>query len=386
MAMEYWTGWYDHWSEGHHVRSAKLFADVLIQILDYPASVNMYMFHGGTSFGFLNGANIWDMSLDNHGFQPDTTSYDYDAPLTENGDYTEKYTKVQEIINERNSVKTKLPVPPPETPTIAYEPVKITSMITLEDLEEQVEKIQSPKLLPMELLDINNGNGQSYGYIVYKKIVDIPANTTLKIGGRVCDTVMVLVNGVLISKPLVKSSDLNGFGYWKKKDSTINLGPDDLKQATLELVVENWGRNNFGTKLEMFAQFKGLWQAPVYLNEVEVSDWDIYPLEFKKSWTNSLTGWQDMKPYLGPALYRGTMDVKELQDTFIDMRGWTKGFVIVNGFVLGRHAILGPQMFLYLPAPLLKQGQNDIIVFEHFTPAETIRFRQEQIFGHGRMF
>lgn len=107
MSMEFWLGWFDHWSEVHHTRTANDFQNVYERILKYPASVNMYMFHGGTSFGFMNGANLANSLTDNSGYQPDTTSYDYDAPLTEAGDYTMKYVYVKELLSKYNPIETR---------------------------------------------------------------------------------------------------------------------------------------------------------------------------------------------------------------------------------------------------------------------------------------
>lgn len=380
MSMEYWTGWFDHWSEQHHVRDNDNFEQVLKQIIQYPASVNQYMFHGGTNWGFMNGANIADGGTDNKGYQPDTTSYDYDAALSENGDYTDKYIRTKKLLSELNPIRTKIPQAPTELPRGSLPTLQITQQLTIDEALTQITPIQSPKLLPMEQLPINNNSGQSYGYIVYKKTnLDIPPNSTLKIAGRVCDTVMVLINGVLISKPLENNSDLDKFGYWRLKDSTLNLGNEDWKGATLELVVENWGRNNFGS-LRQFNQFKGLWQGPVSINNEVLSDWEIFPLEFKKVWTNSLLGWHEPKKVNTPALYKAIFKIDEPMDTFVDMRQWTKGITIINGFVLGRHAIIGPQMTLYLPAPFLKKGDNEIIIFEHFNPARDIKFVDKPIF------
>lgn len=107
MSMEFWVGWFDHWSDIHHTRRAEDFRDIYERILKYPASVNMYMFHGGTSFGFMNGANIGNRLTDNSGYQPDTTSYDYDSPLTEAGDYTMKYVMVKDLLSKYNPIQTR---------------------------------------------------------------------------------------------------------------------------------------------------------------------------------------------------------------------------------------------------------------------------------------
>lgn len=381
MVMEYWTGWFDHWTETHHTRDNDEFRNVLEDILKYSASVNFYMFHGGTNWGFLNGANIIDDSTKQiSGYLPDTSSYDYDAPLTENGHYTKKYYYLKELIKSHASLETLLPNLPPEIECIQYEAVKITSQLSLNEIIQQTNVVRSDKLLPMELLPINNNSGQSYGYIVYRKLhLNIRKNSILKIEGHVCDTVLVLINGQLKSNILMKSDDLNGFGYWRLKDSTLNLGNEEYKDATLELIVENWGRNNFG-KLNQFDQKKGLWQGNVLINEINISDWQIVPLEFKKKWTNNLKNWHEYEPIIGPSLYKGLLTIDEPKDTFINMQDWKKGIIIVNGFVLSRYLHLGPQQTAYLPAPLLKKGDNDLIIFEHYLSSSTIEFSKDAIY------
>ncbi|KAJ8920356.1 hypothetical protein NQ315_005220 [Exocentrus adspersus] len=383
MAMEFWGGWFDHWSEDHHTRSDDDFYSTYEKILKYPASVNLYMFHGGTSYGFMNGANLANSAVDNSGYQPDTTSYDYDAPLSENGDYTMKYVMVKELLKKYNPIQTRLPQTPHLIPKRVYKSQKIESQLTLDEMLSNIPtKFSSLRLLPMEVLPMNNMSGQSYGYIVYrKKNLDIPANSILTIGGRICDTLMVLINGILMSKPLMTGKDLNGFGFWRLNDSNLTLGPVDLSNATLDLVVENWGRNNFGY-LEQFNQFKGLWQGSVYLNFKELVDWEIVPLEFKKSWTKSLVGWHNVVPQktIGPALYKTSFYVDVPADTYVDMQNWCKGIVVVNNFVLGRYSRIGPQQSLYLPAPFLKQGWNTLVVFEHYLAAHKIRFSSNMIY------
>ncbi|XP_063931739.1 beta-galactosidase-1-like protein 2 [Zophobas morio] len=379
MAMEFWTGWFDHWSEEHHTRNDDDFYDVLNRILKYPGSVNMYMFVGGTNWGFLNGANLNNEETDNSGYQPDTTSYDYDAPLTENGDYTMKYLMVKELITKYNKVRTRIPQTPSITPRRKYPAVVVQGQLLLNDLLRTVPvTFQSPSVLSMETLPMNNLSGQSYGYIVYRMTnLDIPANSILKISGHVCDSVVVLVDGFLLNKPLTRSSDLDGFGYWRLKDSTITINSQNLTGATLDLMVENWGRNNFGY-LEQFNQFKGLWQGGVFLNDVELQNWHIFPLEFKKSWTQSLKGWRPpvRRWAPGPALYKAVLDVDVTEDTFVDMEKWVKGIVVVNGFVLGRYARIGPQQTLYLPGVFLKKGNNTILVFDHFVTRAEVKFSE----------
>ncbi|CAG9762616.1 unnamed protein product [Ceutorhynchus assimilis] len=289
MVTEYWTGWFDHFSEKHHDRDVKKFEAVLEDILMWKSSFNLYMMHGGTNWGFYNGGNVYGKKNDNSGFQPDTSSYDYDAPLSENGDYTDKYLALQRLTAKYNDIYIQQPHPPEPSFRIAYPESIICQELSLNNLIQQSPHIiNSSRLLPMEELDINNGSGQSYGYIVYRKEnIDIKAGAVLKIEGHVSDTLLVLINGVLVSKIFENEHDLDGFGYWRQKNSTLNLGEQSYEGATLDLVVENFGRINFG-KLHQFNQYKGLWQGDVLIGNEKISNWKIIPLEFKKRRTESL--------------------------------------------------------------------------------------------------
>lgn len=308
------------------------------------------------------------------------SSYDYTAPLDETGAYTDKYYATKELIEKYNPVKTKLPDPPAVSPKITYQPINIAQQLPYENILSAVTSVHSSTLVPMEKLNINNNAGQSYGYIVYRKTnLDIPANSVLLIEGRVCDIVIVLVNGKRISPALTRAADLNNFGTSRVENSSIVLTQTDLNGATLDLIVENWGRIN----VRVYKALKGLWHGGVKLNNNYLNEWDIFPLEFKKSWNNNLgNGWinPDLNT-IAPSLYKATLQVDDpTKDTFVDMSNWTKGIVIVNGFVLGRYARMGPTQTLYLPAPFLRQGQNDIVVFEHYTPAATISFSDHHIY------
>ncbi|CAH0553299.1 unnamed protein product [Brassicogethes aeneus] len=382
MVMEYWSGWFDHWTNQHQTRTVTSFTNALEEIIKLNSSFNLYMFHGGTNWGLLNGANI-GKGIDNAGYSPDTTSYDYDAPLSENGDYTEKYHKLKELVSKHSNIKFQQPEEPALVKRVAYPSINvIPHQLSLGDLiaQNDVSPIESPKLMSMENLNINNNSGQSYGYIVYRKTnVTIASNSTLKIEGRICDSIMVLINGELVSPILEESSDLNNFGYWNLKDSTLNLGANEYKSITLDLVVENWGRNNYGL-LDQFNQKKGLWQGDVLINNEVLTNFQIIPLQFKKEWVQKLTNWKDAKLKVGPTLYKATLNIDEVKDTYIDTRNWKKGIIIVNGFKLARYARVGPQQCAYLPAPILKKGDNEILIFEHFTPGKVINFATDPVF------
>ncbi|KAJ8920357.1 hypothetical protein NQ315_005221 [Exocentrus adspersus] len=378
MSMEFWSGWFSHWSEKKYVGNVIDFKNVYERILKYPASVNLYMFHGGTSFGFLNGANIDDNEL----YQPDITSYDYDAPLSESGNYTEKYYVVKELVEKYNPIKTKLPELPKVKPPLALPGIKIETYLKYSDIIEQLPyKLPSKDLVSMENLPINNNTGQSFGYVVYRKSnIDIKTNSLVKILGYVRDSVNVYVDNKLVTKNVV---DLDGFGYWKVKNGTLNLGSETYNSnATLDLVVGNLGRNNFGS-LDQFYQFKGLREG-VLLNEQKIEDWEILPMEFKREWIAKLSGWSpvtDQVP-VGAGLYKANLILEETGDSFLDMSGWNKGVVMVNNFVLGRYWKVGPQQSLYVPAPLLKVGSNEVVVFEEFSPGSELKFSETPVLGN----
>lgn len=260
-----------------------------------------------------------------------------------------------------------------------YENLPVTGQMKFEDILASISPIHSSKLVPMETLDINGNSGQSFGYIVYRKRnLNIPANGTLMIEGRVCDTVLVLVNGKLVSPIIKKAVDLNQFGTSRLLNSTLILSNTSLENATLDLIVENWGRIN----VAVYKAFKGLWQGGVTINGEYLQDWEIYPLEFKKVWNKSLKNWHSFVPStVGPTLYRSVLEIKEApRDTFVNMEKWTKGIVIVNGFVLGRYARIGPVQTLYLPAPFLKIGSNEILIFEHFVSSYQIDFEKNHLY------
>jgi len=386
MATEFWSGWFDHWGQGYHDGStAKSFSDTLNEIFSFGASVNFYMFHGGTNFGFMNGANN---QADYPYYQPDVTSYDYDSLLSEAGDYTPKYDMAQAIISSALTVQTLLPARPAATVKRAFASTGLAAYLTVADIISQVPSsllIQSRTVLSMENLPINNGNGQSYGFTVYRKTVNIGAMSELQIRGHVRDFALVFINGQQQLPPVLSSSDLKNFGTWVPSDAKFTLSSwramegvplNGKADAVLEIMVENLGRTNYGQPHD-FNQLKGLWEGAVSIDGTVLEDWEIIPLEFKSSWVASLTNWRANASLNtdGPALFRADFTVDTPADTFLDMTEWGKGVVFINGFNLGRYwSYIGPQMTLYIPAPLLKTGSNTITIFEQYKAASQIKF------------
>lgn len=307
------------------------------------------------------------------------SSYDYLSPISEAGDYTDKYYATKELLSKYNPIKTKLPTAPIPSEKIYYASINVEKQINLNNLLQKISPSHSTNPIPMEKLPINDNSGQSYGYIVYRKTgLNLSANSVLEFEGRVCDTFMVLVNGVLVSPWVQNVKDLTNGATSHTKNPKVTITTAAVQGATLDIVVENWGRVNVG----VYKQLKGIWQGGVKLNTAYLHDWTLYPLEFKKSWTNSLTNWSSfVTNTVGPVLYKATLQITGTpKDTFAYMELWGRGIVIVNGFVLGRYAEMGPVQTLYLPAPLLKTGANNIYVFEHHKAYKQVMFSKSHIY------
>lgn len=425
LVSEFWPGWFDHWFEPiHNTLNIEDFTQILNTIFNYNGSVNFYMFHGGTNFGFMNGANHIDNYAGN-GFPslqknkavfpfyaPDVTSYDYDAPVTENGAYTPKYDKAAEMIATYDSLANVISKPerPEYISPQAYPNVKLNQYLTLEQLLDNVpedHKEISNALKSMEELNINNFNGQSYGYIVYRKKLPIKQGAVLSMRGRPRDLLHVLVNGVMVNKPLLTLLDLNNFGSWAVRDGSMTIDLTDVpnctegSECTLDLVVENLGRTNYG-KPHQFQQKKGLWEGPVSIDGNVIADWEIIPLELKGNWIRSLTGWQAYDPtienHYSPRALKGELTVNDEfpRDTYFDFdcslpecapftdesAQWHHGAFFVNGFNVGRYHQVGPQKTLYVPGPLLKQGTNEIVVVELLKGMDMVKFTDTPNYGN----
>ncbi|KAF4528098.1 hypothetical protein B566_EDAN014531 [Ephemera danica] len=230
-----------------------------------------------------------------------------------------------------------------------------------------------------EYLPLNNGNGQSYGIVAYRKKFQASATTaTLKIVGHVRDIAMVLINGEQLTKAPTDYESLKQFGFWPARNAELTI--TDLEPGLyyqLDILVENMGRINFGMP-PVFRQLKGLWEAPVLLDEHEVSDWNVFSLQLKSTW-------RQIRMPDCPAMFRARFTLSSPpNDTFLDMRAWHKGCIYVNGFPLGRYFSLGPQLTNFVPAPLLREGENEIIVFEHYNAATEIKFTDEPNLGKVR--
>lgn len=358
MCAEFWVGWFDHWGNGGHMHGNPESPQDLDDMLDM-GHVNIYMFEGGTNFGFMNGSNYYDE------LTPDVTSYDYDALLTEAGDFTGKYHKFQKVISKY------APIPKVEFTTEikkrAYGKLTAVSQTgLLQNLENLSEPIVDNFPVCMEKC------GQSYGYILYHSTLKHEQNIErIRLWGA-NDRANIFVDGRrvvnLYDRELDGEYDVLAGAVKKAQD--VNAAPADeeakpqnepvtfAKDAPIDILMENMGRVNFGPLMER--QRKGIAEC-VQINGHIHYNWTMYPLpldnidrlDFDRDCTEGL-----------PAFYRFELEVDEACDTFLELDGWGKGCVFLNGFNLGRYWEIGPQKRLYIPAPLLKPGKNEIVVFE----------------------
>jgi beta-galactosidase len=332
MSGEYWAGWFDHWGEKHHTTNAKqqhAEADELGWMLSQGYSVSLYMFHGGTSFGWMNGANI-----DGKKYEPDVTSYDYDAPLDESGRTTPKYALIRDVIAKATGIT------PPDVPPVGA-PISVpafgleTSVSLWQALPRPVD---SQQLLTMEDLD------QAYGYILYRTRVAEPVHGDLVLD-QLHDYAQVYANGILI-------------GTLDRRLQQDRLAVELKEPNTrLDILVENSGRINFTTAIR--EERKGITKQ-VTLAGKPLTGWQIYSLPMTEP---SKLGFAKAA-CSGPCFYRGSFDIKETGDTFLYTGNFTKGFVWVNGHPLGRVWSIGPQKSLYLPGVWVMKGKNDVIIFD----------------------
>lgn len=338
MCMEFWNGWFDHWMKPHHTRDAKEVAGVFDEMLQAGASVNFYMFHGGTNFGFYNGANYQDK------YEATATSYDYDSPLSESGNVTDKFEAVRSVIAKfKNMDVSDFPPVPEPLPTKNYGTIMMKQKADLLDqLSSLSEPVKHISPVPMETL------GQDYGFIVYSTQVSGPRVGDLHIQD-VHDRAQIFLDGVYQGT----------IERWNPKSLPLDIPAGG---ARLDIMVENMGRVNYGPKLK---DHKGITEG-VRLNNQFLFHWTIYPLPLKDT---SAVSFQEITPtqdHAGerPQFYKGEFDAADTADTFIRLEGWSKGVVWINGFNLGRYWEQGPQRTLYLPGPLLRKGRNEIVILE----------------------
>ena len=360
MCSEFWSGWFDKWGGRHETRGAEAMVDGIAQMLERGISFSLYMTHGGTSWGHWAGAN-------SPGFAPDVTSYDYDAPINEAGQVTDKFWKLRKAMEKYSGDwdpvaqkwvgSKKLPAVPKEYPTIAIPKFELTEFHNILCGVQQSTDSREVKTIE----ELNMG----WGSAVYRtRLPEVKSPSTLTIND-LHDFGLVYVDGKLI-----------GTVNRIKNEKSLQL-PAVKAGAQLTILVEAMGRINFGRAIK---DFKGITRNVELKAEVggheltyDLKNWNIelIPDDYatatkalaiqKKIDERALAGQQ-------AGYYRGTFNLKKVGDTFLNLENWGKGQVYVNGHAIGRHWYIGPQQTLYVPGCWLKKGKNEVIVLDIMGP------------------
>lgn len=322
----------------HHTVPAEKYTGRLDSVLKAGISINMYMFHGGTTRGFMNGANFKDTTP----FEPQISSYDYDAPLDEAGNATSKFMAFRKVIQKYLPAGQQLPPVPAAKPVISIPAISLTQAAPL------LNNLPAPKvnLTPLTFEDLQ----QAYGFVLYRTKLTVGKTGILKLKD-LRDFAVIMVNG--------------------KTVATLDrrLNQDSLKltlpggNITLDILVENLGRINFGKYL--LQNKKGITEKVLFKGK-ELQHWQMFSLPFDN--TSGLRFAKVNTSVNTPVIKKGNFILQTVADTYLDMSKWGKGVVWVNGHNLGRYWNIGPQQTLYLPAEWLKKGNNEIVILELLKP------------------
>ena len=353
MCMEFWDGWFNRWGDEIIRRDPEELAQAVMETIER-GSINLYMFHGGTNFGFMNGCSARGQKD-----LPQVTSYDYDAILDEAGNPTRKFYLIQEKMKETNPDLDY--AEPLVKPAKAYPAASLQAKVSLfSTLEELTDKHSSYYPQNMEKL------GQNTGYTLYQ--------TQLERDKEEAERFRVIDARDRIQ--VFRDQEWVATQYQEEIGEDIWL---DLPEKTSEIsvLVENMGRVNYGHKLTAPTQTKGLGRGAM-ADLHFIGQWDIYPLpldniaaiDFTKEWQAG-----------HPAFYRYFLNIDDLEDTYLNMTGFGKGVVFINQHNIGRFWEKGPHLSLYVPKGYLKKGENEIVVFEtEGRYRENVTFSREPVY------
>jgi beta-galactosidase len=337
MCSEFWDGWFDSWGGHHHVTSAASTADSLDALLRTGASVNIYMFHGGTNFGLTSGAN------DKGTYAPIITSYDYDAPLDEAGHPTAKYWALRDVLAKYAPVPAARPSPAAPAPAFSS---PVSQVVPLWTVLERLGAWHSRED-PVSADEL----GQVQGFTLYQAAVDVTGPAVLSVG-EVRDRAQVFVN----REPV---------GVLARDHHDRALPLPSVARAMIELLVEDQGRVDYGPRI---GEPKGLF-GPVSINGVPVRGWRILPLPLSDltpvtDALRALPAGEVASGVAGPAFARATFDLPSPADLFLSTANLGKGVAWLNGFCLGRYWSRGPQRTLYVPGPVTRKDRNELVILE----------------------
>jgi len=348
MCSEFWDGWFDHWGSHHHVTPPAEAAAHLDDMLRAGASVNLYMFHGGTNFGLTSGAN------DKGTYQPVTTSYDYGAPLDESGNPTAKYWAFREVIARYAPVSADLPAATPG-PAPRFS-VPLGQALPLWDV---LDRLGRPGRY--DAIVTADEAGQHQGLTLYT--TEISGAAELEPGAAEAAVPAVLAVGEVRDRAQV-FLNRQSVGVLARDHHETSLALPAGARGRLEILVEDQGRVNYGPRI---GEAKGL-IGPVTIDGARRHGWRVLPLPLDdisaaeealrrtpECATSSLAG---------PAFARAVFDLPHPADLYLSTAGWGKGIAWVNGFCVGRYWSRGPQRTLYVPGPATRESGNELIILE----------------------
>jgi len=356
---EWYPAWFDWWGAPHHTIPAAQYAGRLDTVLGAGISINMYMFHGGTTRGFMNGSNY----KGNTPFEPQISSYDYDAPLDEAGNATPKFMAFRRAIEKHLPAGVRLPEVPKAKPSMGLPVIRLGEVSGL--FQELPAAVRGDGPMTFEALH------QDYGFVLYRSRLTGGRRGVLKVGA-VRDYALVYIDGKrvgMIDRRLGQDS------------LVVDLPAGEVR---LDILVENMGRIDFGQYL--LQNKKGI-LGDVSFDGVVVKGWEHFGFPMKGVGMAGGVGLSGAVARGGvglsgvvarggvrrvgaavagdqPVLRRGSWRLSQVADTYLDMRKWGKGVVWVNGHNLGRYWSIGPQQTIYLPAEWLKKGDNEVVVLE----------------------
>lgn len=337
MCGEYYPGWFDSWGRKHHTGTTDRVVAELEWMLQNKASFSIYMAHGGTTFGTYSGAN-------SPPFLPQTSSYDYDAPINESGEATEKFYKIRELFSKYLQEGETLPKVPAPIPTQKLKPFTLTNAAPL--FNNLPKPVKSDSAILFE--DLNLG----YGSMVYQ--TQLPAGKAATLIAEVHDYATVYMAGKMI-----------GIGDRRKGKLSIQL-PSRKKTETITIVVEAMGRINYGQNMH---DRKGINGKVILVDdkgiETVVKNWLNYPIPMGDN-TLTVDFSKASAKSTGPMFYKGFFEATDQSDTYLDVRSLNKGLVWINGICLGRYWNIGPTQTMFLPGSWLKKGRNEIMVYDIF--------------------
>ncbi len=348
FSTEMYPGWLTHWGEKWARRDTIDLLKEVKFLMDNKKSFNIYVIDGGTNFDYTAGANS-----DGKGYEPDVTSYDYDAPINEQGLPTPKYMALRRLIGSYLQRSKKLPTMADTIPAIDITPLEMKSFSSIWDILPQPVISVQPKTFEV--------CGQDHGFMVYR--TELSGNKSGKlIVTDIHDYATVFLDGKYIGK-LDRREGIN----------SIDLPAGNVDKPVLDILVEAMGHINYGKNM---IDRKGITDS-VTLNGTTLINWKMYnfPMDRKFIWELRSSGTSIDRPGV---FFRGSFVLSRgegnlYSDTFIDVSNYTKGIVWINGHNLGRYWNIGPQKRLYCPSTYLREGMNEIIVFDlHQTEAKTV--------------